>query len=338
MPVIRGEEISYTKVRALDPARTICFQPISALEVHGPHLPLGMDFYMARWMAEETGRRFAEAHPDWTVVQMPSLPVGTDELPLAGSMEVSPWTLYRAVYAYARSLVRAGYKYIVVTNGHGGPRHAAGLEFVCQKISKKFGVHMFTPSALSLHRIISGERMEIVEEMLGRKLSDAERTGFLNGEHAGSWETSFMLAQNPELVEECYRRLPLDSAPPFKPLERLGERLGDLWDKQGRSSHKIREAFDSLSGGIGWLLNARYGYGGASVTYNGDPSVASVEMGNIFRDLMVRECLTLVDGVTSGRMSALEVRSIASDHPVVRPNFLPRLALAAAVILALIAL
>jgi len=338
MPTIRGEELSYTKVRALDSLRTVCFQPISALEVHGPHLPLGMDFYMARWMAEETGRRFAEKHPDWTVVQMPSLPVGTDELPLPGSMELSPWTLYRTVEAYARSLVRAGFRYIVVTNGHGGPRHAAGLEYVCQKISRKLGVHMITPSALALHRIISGKYIDEVEAMLGRPLSDAERTGFLSGEHAGSWETSFMLAQNPELVEESYRQLPLTEPPVLKPLQDLANRLGDFLDRRGRNSAKLREAIGSLAGGFGWILNARYGYGGPEVTYKGDPSVASAEMGGIFRELMVRECLHLVEGVTSGRMSAQEVRSIASDHPMVRPNFLPRLAVAAAVILGLIVL
>ena len=86
MPVVRAEELTYTQVMRLDGNRTVCFQPMSALEVHGPHLPLGMDFYMARWMAEEAGRRFAERHPEWTVIQMPSLPLGTDELPARGRL------------------------------------------------------------------------------------------------------------------------------------------------------------------------------------------------------------------------------------------------------------
>src|SRR6266481_1896632 len=73
MPVVCAAELSYTKVRALNMDRTICFQPVSALEVHGPHLPLGMDYFMAKWMAEESGRRFSEAHPEWTVVQLPPL-------------------------------------------------------------------------------------------------------------------------------------------------------------------------------------------------------------------------------------------------------------------------
>src|SRR5437773_10422196 len=104
MSYVQAAELSYTKIRALNMSRTICFQPVSALEVHGPHLPLGMDYYMASWMAEETGRRFAQTHPDWTVVQQPPLPLGTDELPLAGSMNASQRTVYAAVSAHGSSL------------------------------------------------------------------------------------------------------------------------------------------------------------------------------------------------------------------------------------------
>jgi hypothetical protein len=100
---------------------------VSALEVHGPHLPLGMDWFMARWMAEETARRFAEHHPEWTVVALPALSIGADELPLRGSMSVPARTLYRAVVAHGRALAKAGYGFVVVTNGHGSPRHAAAL-------------------------------------------------------------------------------------------------------------------------------------------------------------------------------------------------------------------
>jgi creatinine amidohydrolase/Fe(II)-dependent formamide hydrolase-like protein len=338
MPYLQAAELTYTKVRGLDMSRAVCFQPVSALEVHGPHLPLGMDLYMARWMAEETGRRFAAAHPDWTVVQLPPLPLGTDELPLAGSMNASQRTVYGALLAHGRSLVRAGYRYIVLTNGHGGPRHAAALEHACRKISKRQGVHMFTPSALALHRIITGQRFEPVEGLIGRPLSDAEKHGLLSGEHAGSWETSFMLAENPGLVETNWRELKLDKPPAFKPLVQLGERLIGWQTRRGGDPAKLKEMFDGIGGGIGWLLNARYGYGGATVTYHGDPSVASAEVGHAFREVMARDCLEIVEAVTSGRQRAADVRSIASDHTPIQPHFGLKIGLAAAVLLALLVL
>lgn len=338
MPQVRAEELSYTKVRALDMSRTICFQPVSALEVHGPHLPLGMDFYMARWMAEESGRRFAEAHPDWTVVQQPPLPLGTDELPLAGSMNASQRTVYGALTAHGRSLAEAGYRYIVLTNGHGGPRHAAAIEHACRRISKKHGVQMFSPSILTLHRIITGQRFDAVESLIGRSLSEGERHGLLNGEHAGGWETAFMLAQNPSLVEDNWRELKLDKPPVFAPLARVGERLVEWRKRRGGDALKLHEMFAGIAGGIGWMLNARYGYGGPTVTYSGDPSVASTDLGHAFREVMAGDCLEMVEAVTSGRMRAGDVRSIASDHAPIQPGFGMKLGLGLAAVVLLVLL
>jgi len=338
MPYIQAAELSYTQVRALDMSRTICFQPVSALEVHGPHLPLGMDYYMATWMAEESGRRFADAHPDWTVVQLPALPLGTDELPLAGSMNAKQRTLYGALMAHGRSLVSAGYRYIVLTNGHGGPRHASSLEHACHRISKRYGVHMVVPSNPALFAITTGLRMEQTEALLGRALTDGERAGLLAGEHAGTWETSFMLAQNPDLVDPCYRELHTDGPPAFKPLARLGEHVVHWSSRNGRDVAPLRKAVRELSHGVGWLLNATYGYGGATVTYQGDPSVASAEIGRAFRELMVRECLTIVEAVTAGEMCAKDVRTIASDHAFIQPRFWPKVGLAAAAVMALMLL
>jgi creatinine amidohydrolase len=338
MPIRRAEDLTYTSVRQLDMGRTICFQPVSALEVHGPHLPLGMDFYMAKWMAEETGRRFEAAHPEWTVVQLPPLPLGTDELPLAGSMTTNQATVYNAVVAHGASLARGGYRYVVVTNGHGGPRHAAALEAACRKVSRKFGIDMFTPSIKALHAIITGQRFTAVEAILGRSLSDEEKTNLVGGEHAGGWETSFMLAQSPELVEAGYEKLQRDAPPKIGAVVALGDRIGSWLDRRGRDGAHIREVTGGLAGGIGWLLNAKYGYGGPAVTYQGTPAVASAALGHAFRHVMADECLALVEAVTGGRMKGAEVRSIASDPAIIQPKFWRRVGAAAAVVTALLLL
>lgn len=321
MAVLRGEELTYARIRRLDRARAMAFLPVSALEVHGPHLPIGMDWYLARWMAEETARRFAEGHPEWTVVAMPPLALGTDELPLRGSMNTPPGTLYRAVVAQGRALAKAGYGTVVVTNGHGGPRHAAALEAACRYVSRRHHIAMFTPSIAVLHRIITGGRLAETEALLGRALTDAERHGLVIGEHAGAWETSFMLAQDPGLVEPHAALGPL--APPrFRPLARAGDWLAARRVRRGRDASKLREGVDGIAGAIGWLLNARFGYGGREVSYKGDPSVASAELGHAFREILARDCLEIVEAVAAGRRGAHDVRSIASDHAVIQPGFL----------------
>jgi creatinine amidohydrolase len=329
MGVVRAEELTYSKIRGLDMSQAVCFLPVSALEVHGPHLPIGMDFYMARWMAEETARRFSQAHPEWTAVVYPPLPLGTDELPLAGSMNVDQRTVYEGVRRHGDSLARAGFRYVVVTNGHGGPRHASALEAACRKVSRKRGIHMFTPSIAALHQIVSGKRLADVEELIARPLAPRERAGLLAGEHAGTWETSFMLVQQPELIEREWRELGPDAPPTFRPLARLGEWTASAMESWGRDASKVREVFGGLAGGVGWLLNAHFGYGGHTVSYQGDPSVASPEIGQAFREVMVRECLGYVERVTSGEIPGTAVRSIASDPALIQPYFLWKVGVAA---------
>lgn len=329
MNLFRGEELRYPQVQALDRERAICFLPVSALEVHGPHLPLGMDLFMARWMAEETARRFAEAHPDWTVVQYPPLVLGTDELPLPGSMPVSQQTLYQALIAHGGSLAQAGYGYVVVTNGHGGPRHAAGLEAACRQVSQRHGIAMFTPSIAVLHAIITGQRFDRLEALLGRPLTSEERTHLVGGEHAAGWETSFALAERSEQVDPAYGSLGPDGPPPFRPIAMLGQPLVWLLRQRGEPERAARlgEIVNSLAGGIGWVLNARFGYGGHQVTYDGNPSIASAELGHAFRELAVEDCLAIVESVVRGERTAEEVRSIASDPIIIHPLFWRRLAL-----------
>lgn len=336
MGVVRAEELTYTKIRALDVSRTVCFLPVSALEVHGPHLPLGMDYYMAAWMAEETARRFVDRHPGWTAVLYPSLPLGTDELPLAGSMSVDQRTVYEGVKRHGESLARAGFRYVVVTNGHGGPRHAAALEAACRRVSRKQRIQMFTPSIAALHAIITGRHFARVEELIGRRITERERAGLLAGEHAGAWETSFMLVQQPELIERDWQGLGHDAPPALRPLQKVGDWLVAGYEALGRDAKAVREIVGGLAGGLGWLLNAHFGYGGHTVSYQGDPSVASPEIGQAFREIMVCECLGYVEGVTSGAMSAADVRSIASEPAMIQPYFLWKLGAGTAVIVAVL--
>ena len=337
--LLRAEELKLGQVRSFDAERAICFLPVSSLEVHGTHLVMGMDMFMARWMAEETARRFAEAHPDWSVVVYPPLTVGTDELPLPGSMHVSQPTLYGVLTAQGKSLADAGYRYAVLTNGHGGARHAAALEAACRAVSRRHGINMFTPSVAVLYGIVSGQRFEAIEAALGRRLTAEERVHLVGGEHAAGWETSFLLAERPDLVDPSYRELGPDGPPRFGPAVALGRMVtGALSRRGGGPSDRLEEIFNSLAGSIGWLLNSRFGYGGHEVTYHGNPSIASAELGHAFRQVAVEDCLTLVERVVRGEQRAVDVRSIASEPAMIQPFFWRRLGLGTAAAMALLLL
>jgi creatinine amidohydrolase len=339
----RVDELTFADLERLDRDRTVCVCAVSALEVHGPHLPIGADLHQASWMADETGRRFAERHPDWTVLRYPPLPLGTDELPLPGSVNTPAQTLYRAVYAFGAQLVRAGFRYVMLTNAHGGPRHAAALESVARRLSKKHGVAVITPSIRALHRLVSGDCVDEIEDFLGRKLSDDERHGIVSGEHAGTWETAWYLARRPELVDPCWKELADEQPPRFTPLARVAGWLEARAQKHGAEGTKgsgrmpLHDVLGSLAGSIGWMLNTRNGYGrsGSRVSYKGWPQIASAELGEAYCELPVRMCLDDLEAVVEGRVAASEVRSIASDPLLIQPGVLRAIGIAALAIVGL---
>lgn len=322
----RADELRFAELRALDRTRTLAVCAVSALEVHGPHLPLGADLHQAVWMADETGRRFAAARPAWTVLRHPPLPIGADELPLPGSMSSPPRVVYRAVVAFGESLARAGIRTVMITNAHGGPRHAAALEAACRRVSRRRGIAMFTPSARALHRLVTGQALAEVEAFLARRLGEDERRGLSTGEHAGTWETSWYLAMHPEWVDPRWRELAEDHPPRWQPLARAAAWLrtrGTAPRPGGGLS--LADALDALAGSVGWLRNARSGYGrpaGAEpVSWSGWPAVAAADLGRAYAELSVRACLADLEAVVEGRMAPEAIRSIASDPAFIQPNF-----------------
>lgn len=334
-----AETLSQPELQALDPDRTVAVCAVSALEVHGPHLPIGSDYHQAIWMADETARRFLERNPEWTAVRYPPLPIGTDELPLPGSVNTPPRVVYEVVRAFGEQLARAGFRYVMLTNAHGGPRHAAALEAACRVVSRRAGISMFTPSIRALYQLTTGLAFDRVEAFIGRSLGEQERAALVSGEHAGGWETSWYLAKFPEMVAPEFKSLPADEPPEFRLITRLGAWIAAGAERLGRpgSAEQIRTVSRSLAGGIGWTLNSRFGYGraGRRVSYHGAPAVASPEIGNAYAEISVEMCLEDLEAVTSGQLDALEVRSIASDPLLIQPHF-PRLCAALLVAIALL--
>jgi hypothetical protein len=176
-----------------------------------------------------------------------------------------------------------------------------------------------------------------VEEWIGRELSPDERHGLVSGEHAGTWETAWYLAQRPELIGPEYEALAEDHPPPLPGLARFGAWLDRRLPRRAHAKSRLSlgETLGSLAGSLGWLLNARTGYGrgGVRVTYSGWPAVAALDVGRAYAELPVRDCLADLEAITAGRLDPLDVRSIASDPLVIQPHF-ARLVLAAAALVA----
>src|SRR5215217_9314441 len=162
-------------------ARHIAVLPVAAVEQHGPHLPVGVDTYIAEAYLK---RARALLPPDAPVVFLPIQTVGASDEHRAfrGTLTLSPETALRAFVEIGASVHRAGIRKLVIINSHGG--NIALIDVAARQLRVRHNM-------LAVHA--SWGRFGYPEGLFG----DAERT---HGIHGGEIETSVMLAAHPELV------------------------------------------------------------------------------------------------------------------------------------------
>ena len=164
--MFRLAELSFTRVDALDRSRTVVLFAVSPLEEHGPHLPLGTDLLHAEFFNEELAKRIIEAKPGWTVLIGPPLPIGASAFDHAGTLLVRARTVRNAALDYGAALARHGFRYILVTNGHAGPRHVVALEEASAVVSRRYGARMLSVSGPVLWKFLRGKFNERLESLL----------------------------------------------------------------------------------------------------------------------------------------------------------------------------
>jgi len=103
--------------------------PIGSIEQHGKHLPLGSDSYAAiefcKLIAQKT-----------EVVVAPTVLAGLSDhhLGFPGTISLTPETFEAVVYETALSLIRHGFRKILILNGHGG--NAVSMANVIHRINQ----------------------------------------------------------------------------------------------------------------------------------------------------------------------------------------------------------
>jgi len=272
---------------ALDRARTVIILTVSPLEEHGPHLPLGVDAIAARHFAESTAERLVAARPGWTVVLAPTLHLGSFTFDAPGTVSVRQRVVRDALVDYGASLARAGFRYILVANGHGGPGHLAALEEASAAVSRRYGITMASFTGHLAWQFLRGRYLDKIEAALGRPLGDEERQAFAEDAHGGWWETSLMLLVRPDLVDGVYRTLP-----------------------PARYSLAARAIpnYPLKSGGQGYV---------------GHPAMADPAFAKAATEVLINETMALVEGLLDGRIRPADRRSPFFALPFFRTDFWP---------------
>ena len=165
--------------------------PMGAVEQHGPHLPLSVDFVIA----EETARAAVEAcGEELDIWLLPTLAVtkSNEHAWSPGTLWLSAETMLAVVDDVARSVAATPAKRLVFLNAHGG--NSALLGVACREVRLKHGLMTFL-----VHPFVPPDQ--------GGASGEHE---LAMGIHGGHDETSLMLHLRPELVQmdKASRRIP----------------------------------------------------------------------------------------------------------------------------------
>lgn len=206
-PVLEFEKLTWPEIDALPREKTLIFLALSPIEEHGPHLPVGVDFFNASFFARHSAENLVQERPDLNVLLYPPIPIGANTFRFVGSVWIKIQTLKRMLLEIARSLSRFKFDKIALFSAHGGPFHLLTLEEACFLARKKYGVKMILPGSSATVKFLRGEYLGEIEQALGRKLDEEEKKALPHDFHAGRWETSMMLMNFPHLVKPDYKNL-----------------------------------------------------------------------------------------------------------------------------------
>ena len=161
--------------------RWIAVLPLAAVEQHGPHLPLGVDAYIADAYLARVRRLLPEALPV-TFLPVQRVGVSAEHLSYPGTLTLSATTAITAWTEIGESLARAGLRKLLLVTSHGG--NVAAMELVARDLRTRLGMLAVT---VGWHRFGYPE---------GTFSGDEKKHGI----HGGDIETSLMLAAMPGAV------------------------------------------------------------------------------------------------------------------------------------------
>jgi len=195
--IIKLEELNWKQIDILDRNKTIIFLPISPLEEHGPHLPVGTDFLTTKDALIEAIKILNQKKPDLNYVLFPIIPLGPCKanVDFPGTISVNGKVVRDIIYGIGSSLAINGFKYLVICSYHMALGHLRGIYSARAKLESKYNMKIAEPWG----PIFYSDEISKREPKLG---FDTRKEL-----HGGFRETSLMKYQYPYLVDESYKNL-----------------------------------------------------------------------------------------------------------------------------------
>ena len=191
LPKRNWMEMTWQDVAGADTGRWIAVLPLAAVEQHGPHLPLGVDTYIAEAYLARV-EKILPADLPVTFLPVQRIGVSAEHLSYPGTLTLSAATAIATWTELGDSLARAGVRKLVMVTSHGG--NVAAMEIVARDLRARLGMLAVT---VGWHRFGYPD---------GAFTGEEKRHGI----HGGDIETSLMLAAKPDTVR-------MDKAPNATP-------------------------------------------------------------------------------------------------------------------------
>jgi creatinine amidohydrolase len=195
--------------QAVKKSEGVCLLPLSCVERHGHHLPLGTDWFIGH----ELCQRAAEIepviiYPDFFYTQI------LEARHMPGCIGIQPDLVIRLLENVCSEIARNGLKKIVIINSHGGNDNLIHYFAQIQLATRRdYVVYVAQPAYAAEDPTVASQWETTVDG------------------HAGERETSMILAIRPDLVHT--ETLPTDGEgmplERLKPLRDLGTDMGVWW-------------------------------------------------------------------------------------------------------------
>ena len=185
-------DLTWPEAAAALQGDTVVLLPIGAIEAHGPHLPLDTDVVIAIEMAKRGAILFAEA--GFETVIAPAIVYGTSFVGACfpGTTPVQAETITNSVTSIISHIAAWGPRRFCVVNAHLEPAHVNAIGEALRLIR--------VASRAERNKNLADVRVSFPDKRLdpwAALLSEEFRAGM---RHAGSYETSLMLAAAPDRV------------------------------------------------------------------------------------------------------------------------------------------
>jgi creatinine amidohydrolase len=194
------------------PARALALIPVGSTEAHGPHLPLATDVIIATAVADRAAG-LLEAK-GWAAATLPPLAYGVTEFAgdFAGTVGVCAETVVSLLADVCQSLARQGARGIALVNHHLEPAHFEAVHAAAAEANRR------SPQCVV---VVPDHR----SKRWGPPLGDEFCRG---GSHAGTYETSLVLAAEGALVRREREGLPPRPVDLGKAIRDGARRFGDI--------------------------------------------------------------------------------------------------------------